>query len=177
MRRTVVTMVALLALAGCGADESTDQSAEATAGSSASASASAEAAPAAPLDANVVLGELQAAGLPITGSVVITEMNDSNNLIGRPGQYTSKVAFADQRTGATLSEAEPNNDAGGSVEVFTDEATAQARSKYIQDTLASLGPVAGTEYHYLAGTALVRVTGELPPSVAAEYETAVAALS
>jgi hypothetical protein len=37
--------------------------------------------------------------------------------------------------------------------------------------------MAGTEYHYLAGTALVRVTGEMLPSAAAEYGSAVAGLS
>ncbi|SES67589.1 hypothetical protein SAMN04488546_0078 [Geodermatophilus poikilotrophus] len=43
-----------------------------------------------------------------------------------------------------------------------------------QETLQSLGPIAGTEYHHLTGPILVRVTGELPPSVTTEYEAAVA---
>jgi hypothetical protein len=73
--------------------------------------------------------------------------------------------------------AEPGNEGGGSIEVFADGADAQVRSDYIQETLQSLGPIAGTEYHYLAGPILVRATGELPPSVAAEYETAVAGSS
>jgi hypothetical protein len=173
VRKALIMLTALASLAACGGEDADSQTAEAP---SASSSTTTEAAPAERLDAAGVLGQLQAAGLPITGSVVITETNDLNNLIGRPGQYTSKVAFADQRTGVPVSETEPGNEAGGSIEVFADEATAQARSKYIQDTLAALGPVAGTEYHYLAGAALVRVTGELVPSVAAEYETAVADL-
>ena len=61
--------------------------------------------------------------------------------------------------------------------MFADGADAHVRSDYIQETLASLGPIAGTEYHYLTGPILVRVTGELPPSVAADYEAAVAGLS
>jgi hypothetical protein len=62
------------------------------------------------------------------------------------------------------------------VEVFADAAAAKTRSDYIQRSLAALGPVAGTEYHYLSGPALVRVLGKLPPSMAAEYETAVKAM-
>ena len=129
------------------------------------------------MDAATALADLEDAGLPITDSAVITETNDANDLIGRPGQYVSKVAFADSRLGVPIDPAEPGNEGGGSIEVFADNADAQVRSDYIQEALQSLGPIAGTEYHYLAGPILVRVTGELPPSVAAEYETAVAGLS
>jgi hypothetical protein len=129
------------------------------------------------MDAGTALAELKDAGLPITDSAVITETNDANNLIGRPGQYVSKVAFADSRLGVPIDQAEPGNEGGGSIEVFADGADAQVRSDYIQQTLQSLGPVAGTEYHFLAGPVLVRVSGELPPSVAAEYEAASAGLA
>jgi hypothetical protein len=128
------------------------------------------------LDAAAVLQKLQAAGLPITDSVSITEDNDPNNLIGRPGQYTSKVVFADPRTGVALDKATPDNGSGGSVEVFADAAGAKTRSDYIQKALAALGPAAGTEYDYLTGSALVRVAGALRPSQAAQYETAVKAM-
>jgi hypothetical protein len=61
--------------------------------------------------------------------------------------------------------------------VFANDSDAQARSDYIQQTLESLGPIAGTEHHYLSGPVLVRVNGELVLSVAAGYEPAVAGLS
>jgi hypothetical protein len=89
----------------------------------------------------------------------------------------SKVAFADSRLGVPIDPAEPGNEGGGSIEVFADATDAHVRADYIQKSLQSLGPSAGTEYHYLAGPILVRVTGELPPSVATEYEAAVAGLS
>jgi hypothetical protein len=108
---------------------------------------------------------------------VITETNDGNDLIGRPGQYVSEVAFADSRLVVPIDPAEPGNEGGGSIKVFADGADAPARSDYIQQTLQSLGPIAGTEHHHLTGPILVRVTGELPPSVAAEHEAAVAGLS
>ncbi len=178
-RRLVITTIAVAAAltTSCSNGGSADQATPKSAAESTSSTAPSDAPlVAAPADAPVVLEDLIAAGLPITGNIVITEVNDPNNLIGRPGQYVSKVVFADERAGAPLDESAPSNDAGGSVEVFTDAAGAQARSDYIQRSLASLGPVAGTEYHYLAGTALIRVTGALVPSAAAEYEAAVAAI-
>ncbi len=180
-----MTIAAVAALtAGCGggdqgAAEGATPAAASTSPTAASGSMTTAPPPAAPqvVDAESVLVELRNAGLPITDSVTITETNDGNNLIGRPGQYVSKVVFADSRIGTPIDRASPGNDAGGSLEVFASASDAQARSDYIQRTLQSLGPIAGTEYHYLAGTALVRVTGEMLPSAAAEYETAVARLS
>ena len=166
--------VTLSSLVGCGGSDNAGEGASSS--TAATSSSGAVESTVASLDAAAVLQKLQAAGLPITDSVVITETNDPNNLIGRPGQYTSKVVFADSRTGVPLDKAKPDNGSGGSVEVFADAAAAKARSEYIQKTLAALGPVAGTEYHYLTGTALVRVAGVLPPSQAAQYEAAVKAM-
>jgi hypothetical protein len=66
-------------------------------------------------------------------------------------------------------------DRGGVVEVFADAGAAQTRSKYIQDTLKSM-QMLGTEYHYLNGPVLVRITGKVKPSVAKPFEAAVAGL-
>ena len=174
--RTIIVATAALT-AGCSSNGAQTPAAEATNSSPATATV-ADASPGAEVvDAGAVLAELIAAGLPITDSAVVTESNDANNLIGRPGQHTSKVAFADGRVGTPIDQAAPGNEAGGSIEVFADDADAQARSDYIQQTLQRLGPIAGTEYHYLSGPVLVRVDGELVPSTAAGYEAAVAALS
>lgn len=182
MRNIITIIVATAALtAGCSSSgdaavaEATNSSAATTATEPATVAAPSTAAEA--VDAEAVLAELTAAGLPITDSAAITETNDANNLIGRPGQYMSKVTFADSRVGAPIDQAAPGNEAGGSIEVFANDSDAQARSDYIQQTLKSLGPIAGTEYHYLSGPVLVRVNGELVPSAAADYESAVAGLS
>jgi hypothetical protein len=182
MRKTIIMTIAAALTAGCGGGDSAEATARATESSTSaaaleSATAAAPSTTAQAMDAATALATLKDAGLPITDSAVITETNDANDLIGRPGQYVSKVAFADSRLGVPIDPAEPGNEGGGSIEVFADDAEAQARSDYIQETLQSLGPIAGTEYHYLAGPILVRVTGELPPSVAAEYGAAVADLS
>jgi hypothetical protein len=91
------------------------------------------------MDAATALADLEDAGLPIADSAVITEANDANDLIGRPGQYLSKVAFADSRVDVPIDPAEPDNEGGGSIEVFADGADAHVRSDYIQETLESLG--------------------------------------
>lgn len=125
--------------------------------------------------AKQVLTKLTAAGLPMSNGTVQDENTDPNNLIGRPNGYLSRASFDVQ--GADTSADKYTVERGGVIEVFTDAAAAQARSKYIQDTLKALGPVAGTEYHYIHGTALVRIYGLVKPSVAAKFDTAVAALT
>ncbi|WP_448620821.1 hypothetical protein [Geodermatophilus sp. URMC 65] len=147
MRKTIIMTIAAAALtAGCGGGDSAEATAQATE-SSTSAAAPESAAAAAPsttaqvMDAETALATLQDAGLPIADSAVITETNDANDLIGRPGQYVSKVAFADSRLGVPIDPTEPGNEGGGSIEVFADGADAQARSDYIQETLQSQSPV------------------------------------
>lgn len=175
MRRALVLIAAVASLAACGSTE-TENDGRAESSSPAAAETSEAAEPAVPANAAAVVTQLQDAGLPISETLAITETNDPNNLIGRPGQYTSKVVFADERTGVPIDQTEPGNEAGGSVEFFADADGARARADYIAGVQASMGPMAGVEYHYLVGPALVRVTGELPPSVAAEYEAAVAGM-
>jgi hypothetical protein len=53
--------------------------------------------------------------------------------------------------------------------VFADEAGAAARKKYIDDTMKA-APILGTEYSYLDGPILLRVSQMLTPDQAAEYE-------
>jgi hypothetical protein len=182
LRRTLPAVLAVagcLTLAACGGSDQPSAASGATRSSSTTASTTGAAAPSssAVMDAAAVLAKLKSAGLPITDSATVTEANDGNHLLGRPGQYVSKVAFADSRVGTPIDQADPGNDAGGSIEVFANASDAQARSDYIQQVLEKLGPMAGTEYHYLSGPVLVRVTGDLPPSAAKEYETAVTDLA
>ena len=145
MRKTIIMTIAAAALpAGCEGGDSAEATAHAIE-SSTSATAPESATAAAPsttaqaMDAETALATLKDAGLPITDSAVITETNDANDLIGRPGQYVSEVAFAGNRVGVRIDPAEPGNEGGGSIEVFADDADAQVRSDYIQEALQSLG--------------------------------------
>ncbi len=106
-------------------------------------------------------------------TTVYTEESDPNNLLGRPGGYESKVNFADSRVkrADVIGTDKDDTGRGGTVEVFADPRDAKERSEYIQSVS---GGILGTEYHYLADGVLLRVTGNLPPTVAKEYESALA---
>lgn len=122
----------------------------------------------APITAITLAQKVRAAVPTVTGITEITEANDVNKLIGRPGQYTSGAWLADSAATPGVT----GVDGGAVVEVFATAADAAARSAYIQGALKKMGPVAGTEYHYLKDSALLRVSGKLPPSVAAQYQAA-----
>ncbi|MEU4168685.1 hypothetical protein AB0F46_17640 [Streptomyces sp. NPDC026665] len=110
----------------------------------------------------------------LTGAV--TAENDPNHLLGRPGEYTSKVTFSDSWVQASqVTGADPGAvERGGAVEVFADAADARARAEYIR-AIAKSSP-ALAEYDYVNGPVLVRVSRYLTPKQAAQYESAAAEL-
>ncbi|WP_328884725.1 hypothetical protein [Streptomyces sp. NBC_00299] len=101
---------------------------------------------------------------------VYTEANDPNHLLGRPGGYTSKAAFSDSRVSSADVEGLDKDalERGGSVEVFKTEDEAKSRAEYIE-TIAKSMPSA-TEYHYIVGGILIRVSKLLTPTQAKDYE-------
>ncbi|MFG3018902.1 hypothetical protein ACGFZQ_10190 [Streptomyces sp. NPDC048254] len=105
-------------------------------------------------------------------SGTVTAENDPNHLLGRPNQYTSKVTFDDTRISAGDVSGTDKGDVerGGAIEVFGSAADAQARAKYIQSVTKSMPML--TEYDYVHGAALVRVSHYLTPKQAADYKTA-----
>lgn len=123
-------------------------------------------------DASAVFSQL--ASQVKTAKLIKTynEDNDPNKLLGRPNGYTSKIAFADSRLAKEdiAGTAKDAIERGGSVEVFPDAELARGRADYIQGILKSGG--LGSEYDYQSGPVLVRVTGNLSPSKAKEYQQA-----
>jgi hypothetical protein len=103
---------------------------------------------------------------------VYTEADDPNKLMGRPGGYTSKTAFYDSRISkdAAVGARDDAIIRGGSVEVFETAEAASKRYEYVKAIAESSSLF--TEYDYVAGTALVRVSKELTPTQAREYEAA-----
>lgn len=97
----------------------------------------------------------------------ITEDNDPNDLIGRPNGYESAAVLFDSSVECD----ELGSDCGAVIEVFPAAEEAQARSDYIQGVLKD-NPMFGTEWHSVRGTALLRVSGEIKPSVANGYTAA-----
>ncbi|AVT39620.1 hypothetical protein C6W10_27850 [Plantactinospora sp. BB1] len=109
------------------------------------------------------------AGLPVTNIAAQNEDTDPNDLLGRPGGYTSR-ASADVPGGDRDAD-KYGIDRGLVVEVFATAEDADARSKFIQKTLKEI-QIMGTEYHYQPTDrrVLVRLTGKIKPSVAGKFE-------
>lgn len=110
-------------------------------------------------------------------SGTVTAANDPDHLLGRPNQYTSKVTFSDSRIKASDVEGTSKGDVtrGGEIEVFADAASAQARAKYIETVTKAMPAL--TEYDYVHGTVLVRVSQYLTPAQAGAYKAAANGLS
>ena len=100
--------------------------------------------------------------------VAVTEDNDPNNLIGRPNGYSAAAILMDSRV-----ECSPPDslgvDCGATIEQWHDQAAAQKRADYIQEMRGNL-QFAGAEWTTVKGNLLLRVTGELKPSAADQYE-------
>jgi len=165
MNRTLTVAAGALLLAGLTACSSNSGSSPKNA-----------AAPAKPLTASTAFQQLAAAVPQAKLSGTVTAANDPDHLLGRPGQYTSKVTFTDSRIKAAdvVDPSKGSVDLGGEVEVFGDAAGAKARAKYIQAVTKSLPALA--EYDYVHGAVLVRVSHYLTPAQAAGYKSAAAHL-
>lgn len=101
-----------------------------------------------------------------------TAADDVNQLLGRPGGYTSKTAFRDSRIPADKTPGSAPDDVlvGGSVEVFGSEGDAKQRADYIGQIGKRLP--SAVEYDYVVGSVLVRVSRVLTPEQAQQYEAA-----
>ena len=167
MRIRSFAVAALLVLSGC--------SAQAPAAPLTVLTDPATASPAAAADAGAVVKQLATAGLGLTNTAVQDENTDPNNLLGRPNGYLSR-ASADL-PGGNRDADKGGIDRGLVAEGFAGGAAAKARSEHIQGLLKG-SPILGTEWHYFAnaGRVLVRVSGNVKPSLAKKMEAAVAQL-
>jgi hypothetical protein len=175
MRKYLAVLgVAAFLVTGCSVQKASNQTGQLATNTAAAASASIvptvspAPAPRPAPDAASVAELLKSKIASITAVTVVTEALDTNKLLGRPGQYTSAAWIAD--SGGTVGGT--GIDGGAVVEVFATAADAQARSEYILATLKKLGVAYGTEWHHLQGTTLLRVSGQLSPSVNGEFTAA-----
>jgi hypothetical protein len=164
---TALTAIALLTLAACSSNDSPNADTTTTAAAGKTAPAAGQ-----PLTAADAFTKISATVKDAKLSGTVTAENDPNHLLGRPGQYTSKVTFTDSHIKASdvVDSSKGSVDLGGAVEVFADPAAATARAKYIQAVTKSLPALA--EYDYVHGTVLVRVSHYLTPTQAAGYKSA-----
>lgn len=97
----------------------------------------------------------------------LTEDTDSNELLGRPNGYKAATVIYDSRAQCDG----PGVDCGAVIEQWPSESAAKKRADYIQSILKD-SPILGSEYDYTDGAILLRISGNLKPSEAQEYEAA-----
>ena len=163
---SALLLATTIALSGCAAT-STEHSSTPESGST-SATPSLTPTPTPTVETAIGAATTLKAAIPeVTQIVQITEANDSNKLIGRPTGYTDAAVIYDSR----VSSSDLGVACGATIEIWPDSAAAEARKAYIQGILKD-SPALGTEYDYVQGSAILRLTGELNPSVATSYEAA-----
>jgi hypothetical protein len=122
--------------------------------------------------AAVIAARLKAAGQPVRALITYTAVTDPNHLLGRQGEYTSKVAWQDPRAlaaGAGSPSSDPGGiEYGGGIEVFPTVAAAAQRLAYLK----SFKPPFGDGYDYQSGTAILRLSNYLTPAQARAYAAA-----
>lgn len=110
----------------------------------------------------------------VTGYAGVTEDNDPNGMLNKPGGYTATVYFASSQIkekdrmwldGTII---ENGTDGGGSIEVYTTEEDAQKRCEYLSQFD---GTVTASGTHTIVGTVLVRTSDQLTASQQKELET------
>lgn len=117
-------------------------------------------------NAEDVAKQLKDAGLPITDIKPVTAADDSNQLLGRPGQYTSKLFFYDGRH-PKVPESDENEN---SIEVFASAEDAKTRHDYIENV--TKGTPFLMQYLLLSGRVLVRLDKAVLPDEAEKYKAA-----
>jgi hypothetical protein len=170
-RVTAGVLAVTLALVSACSSPST--SAPSDSGSAGTPVAQAEPKAAAPKTAEEVTKALATKISSVKLTKVFTAEDDPNKQLGRPNGYTSKTAFTDIRIpveGEVAITKENDTLRGGGVEVFADAAGAKARMDYIQ-SFGKATPMLA-EYDYVVGGVLLRVSKQLTPDQAKEYEKA-----
>lgn len=113
-----------------------------------------------------VLDALKDAGVPIGEHIEYTAETDPNDLLGRPGQYLSKINFR-ITTLAVERPGEFDVDDGGAIEVFPDTVGAEGRANYIMALGQGFSPLA--QYGFVHGPILLRLSSRFTPDQAQEY--------
>lgn len=107
-------------------------------------------------------------------SKVYDERNDPDELLGKPNGYESKVAYTDNRVPKVKAQKLEEGDVrlGGRIEVFGRAEQAGRRADYLSALQSKSPEPIGSEYLYVSGPAVLRVSGLLTPAQAREYAAA-----
>ena len=128
-------------------------------------------------DATTVANAMIASGVPATIAFTYTAENDPNKLLGRQGGYTSKVSLQDSRLPKVtdfLSESASSTDGGAAIECYPDSSGAQDR---YQELKGFQGGILGDGYDYVSGSCVLRLSKDLTPTQASQYQKAFEAAS
>lgn len=99
----------------------------------------------------------------------VTVKNDPNDLLKRPGGYTSAAYIYDDNSESY--DQGLDVDLGAKIEEFKTERDARSRYNYLKQLFAD-SPILGGEYTYIEGPVLLRVAQAVPPKVARKYRDA-----
>ncbi len=110
----------------------------------------------------------------IDGVAAVTEDNDPNGNLNKPGGYTAQVFFTsplvDQSRAYGATVIEKGTSGGGSIEVYATEEEAEKRNDY----LASFdGSILASGTHQVVGTVIVRVSNEMTASQQKALESSI----
>lgn len=119
-------------------------------------------------DATAIAKKIKGQVASVVKVVTITENNDPNNKIGRPGGYTSAAVIYEKSVKCSGG---LGADCGATIEVWSSAADAKARAAYIQKAMKDM-PILGNEYDYIRDGSLLRVAGDVKPSLAKRYNAA-----
>lgn len=115
------------------------------------------------LTEDAIVDALSASDLPITDLEVFDAETDPNSLLGRPGQYTIKVSWEDGRLTDSL-------DPVGTIEVFPDVESMQRRADYVEQIGQDAPMLLQWIFTDERTSAVLRVSSDLTPDQADEYE-------
>lgn len=163
MRPALLLALALLALTGCG-------------GSPAPAPGASLVAPAPPSVAQA-MSLLQSAHLPIELATEYNAATDPNHLLGRPHQYTGKLAWRDTRLPDHMqARSAPGVEDGGTLEIFASAADRDTWDKYVA-AFARSGPLFSEYDDPIGRLAELRLAHLLTPDMEAGYRAALAPMT
>ena len=123
--------------------------------------------------AEEILKELQEKNENVTDILVYDEETDTNDLLGRPGEYTSKADFSDARIQEFYTTEEEKIEyglSGGTIEVFKSKKHCDARADYLKSFMTADTLVKLDQYMYKYDKVLFRVSYSIVPSEAEVYK-------
>lgn len=118
-----------------------------------------------PANARDVLKTFVGAKIGVGAVSDVSAASDDNHLLGRPGQYTSKLFFYDSRHPKPKGDSDEGEN---TIEVFANPADAKTRRDYVEGITHGIPML--LQYQILRGNVLVRLSNVVLPQEADQYK-------